>query len=340
MPDPALLADRPSHPMFAATIRARRVFMRIGIVVDSACDLPGDYLREHSITVLPITLHIGDETLVDDRDEASTRRFLAENLGARGHSAETEPFTVEQIRDLFLGRLVIDYDCVFCLTITATRSPIHANASQASFAILKDYRPIRRDAQVPGPFLLRVIDTENLFAAQGVSAVEAVRLRAAGETPGRIRERLEAIAHHTYGYMLPRDLYYMRARAQKKGDRSVSWFAATLGTALDIKPLLRAHRGETGPAAKVRGFEHGAQTLFEYAARRVRAGLLTPTLCVSYGGDLAELDALPGYAELKSTCAGHSIELFESPMSMTGMVNVGTGAVTLGFAAEEHEFGV
>jgi hypothetical protein len=30
--------------------------------------------------------------------------------------------------------------------------------------------------------------------------------------------------------------------------------------------------------------------------------------------------------------------VFEAPMSMTGMINVGTGAVTLGFAAEDHEF--
>lgn len=314
--------------------------MRIGIVVDSACDLPGDYLREHAITILPVTLHIDNETLVDDRNEESTQRFLAENIGARAHSAETEAFTVEQIRDLFLERLVIDYDCVFCLTIMSTRSPIHANASQASFAILKDYRPIRRNANVPGPFLMRVIDTGNVFSAQGVSAVEAVRLRAAGESPGRIRERLEAIAHGTYGFLLPRDLHYMRARTQKRGDRSVSWLAATLGTALDVKPLLRAHRGETGPVAKVRGFEHGAETLFGYVQKRIRAGLLTPTLCVSYGGDLAELAMLPGYAALKATCADHSVELFESPMSMTGMVNIGTGAVTLGFAAEDHEFGV
>ena len=312
--------------------------MRFGIVVDSACDLPGEYLREHGIIILPITLHIDDDVLVDDRDETSTRRFLDENIGARAHSAETTAFTVAQIRDLFLERLVIDYDCVFCLTITSTRSPIYANASQASFAILKDYRPIRRNANVPGPFLMRVIDTGNLFAGQGVSAVEAVRLRNARESPGRIRERLEAITQRTYGYLLPRDLHYMRARTQKRGDRSVSWFTATLGTALDLKPLLRAHRGETGPVAKVRGFEHGAQTLFDYARKRVRAGLLTPTMCVSYGGDLEELQALPGYASLKEACAEHAVELYESPMSMTGMVNIGTGAMSLGFAAEEHEF--
>jgi DegV family protein with EDD domain len=312
--------------------------MRIGIVVDSACDLPHEFLRRHEVTILPIAVRLDDHLLVDDRDPASLHHFLSEKLGARGHDAETEPYTVEQVRDLFLGRLVIDYDCVFCLTITSTRSPIHARASQASFAILKDYRPIRREAGVPGPFLMRVIDTGNLFAAQGVTAVEAVRLRGAGQNPGQMRERLELVARQTYGYMLPRDLYYLRARAQKKGDRSVGWLSAALGTALDIKPLLRGFRGETGPVAKVRGFEHGAETLFAYVAKRVAAGLLTPTLCVSYGGDLAELDALPGYPALKDTCDTHGVEVFEAPMSMTGMINVGTGAVTLGFAADDHEF--
>ncbi len=312
--------------------------MRIGIVVDSACDLPAGFLERHGIVVLPISVRIGGETLIDDRNEETLQRFLDGNLGARGHDAESEPYSVEQIRDLFLDRLVIDYDCVFCLTITATRSPIHANASQASFAILKDYRPIRRDAGVPGPFLMRVIDTENLFSAQGVTAVEAVRLRDAGQNPGQIRERLELLARHTYGYMLPRDLYYLRARAQKKGDHSVSWLTATLGSALDIKPLLRGHRGETGPVAKVRGFEHGAEVLFTSAARRVRAGLLAPTLCVSYGGDLAELAGLPGYANLKEACAEADVDVYEAPMSVTGMVNVGTGAIAVGFAAEEHAF--
>ena len=57
--------------------------MRIGIVVDSACDLPREFLQEHRITVLPISVRIGDETLVDDRDPEVTRRFLDENLGAR-----------------------------------------------------------------------------------------------------------------------------------------------------------------------------------------------------------------------------------------------------------------
>jgi fatty acid-binding protein DegV len=137
--------------------------------------------------------------------------------------------------------------------------------------------------------------------------------------------------------MMPRDLYYIRARAKKKNDRSVGLFSAMLGTALDIKPILRCFRGETGPVGKARGFEQGAQQLFDYAAARVRAGLIVPMVCVSYGGDLAVLSSLPGYDRLRAACEECGVALLEAPMSITGMVNVGEGAVTLGLAAEEHE---
>ena len=312
--------------------------MRIGLVVDSACDLPGRYFREHAITLLPVTVHIGEDSLTDMRDEQATLQFLHSHIAERGADAETTPFTVEQIRDLFLERLVIDYDYVFCMTITKSRSPIFDNAMQASFAILNGYRPARAAAGNDTPFALRVIDSQNLFAAQGILPVEAVRLRAAGEGPPKIRARLEHLAMHTHGYLVPRDLYYIRNRARKKGDRSVSLFSAALGTALDIKPVLHANRGETGPVAKIKGFEAAAHKVFEFAARRVETGLLTPTLCLSYGGELDEMRALPGYTHLRDTCRARNIDVYESVMSLTGMVNVGKGALVVGFAADPHRF--
>ncbi|HEX2595825.1 MAG TPA: DegV family protein [Luteimonas sp.] len=312
--------------------------MRIGLVVDSACDLPGEFLAANNITILPITVRIGDAVQVDHRDERATLEFLHAQIAERGADAETTPFTVEQIRDLFLGTLVIDYDYVFCMTITKSRSPIFDNAMQASFAILNEYRPVRSAAGNDTPFALRVIDSQNLFAAQGILPVEAVRLRAAGEGPPKIRARLEHLAMHTHGYLVPRDLYYIRNRARKKGDRSVSLFSAALGTALDIKPVLHAHRGETGPVAKIKGFDAAVRKVFEFAARRVDTGLLTPTLCLSYGGDLAEMRALPGYSELRDACRARNIDVFESVMSLTGMVNVGKGALVVGFASDPHRF--
>jgi len=309
--------------------------MRMGLAVDATCDLPQAFLEEHRIAVMPIVVRLDGKLFKDDRDPSEIERFLYMKL-ADTATAETEPCSVEDVQKLFLEKLVLEYDCVFCLTITATRSPIHEHVQKASFAVLKQYRAVREQAGIPGPFYMRVVDTRSIFAGEGPMAVEAIRMMRAGETPSAIRERLNLLANHTYAYMLPRDLYHLRNRTKKKGDRSVSLFSAMVGTALDIKPLLRCYRGETGPVGKVRGFEHGAETLFSYAAKRARAGLLTPTMCVSYGGDLAELGKLPGYAELRGACEESGVALMEAPMSITGMVNVGVGAVTLGFASEEH----
>lgn len=313
--------------------------MRIGLVVDSTCDLPKAFLERHRIEILPIAVRIDDVTQVDYRDQAATLAFLDAHIAERGVSAETLPYTAEQIRDLFLQRLVIDYDYVFCMTVTKTRSPIFDNAQKASFAILNEYRAIRAAAGNATPFALRVIDSQNLFSAQAILPVEAVRLRDGGEDPPKIRARLEYLAGNTYGYLVPRDLYYIRNRARAKGDRSVGLLSAALGTALDIKPVLRGWRGDTGPVAKIKGFEAAAQKMFEFAARRVETGLMTPTLALCYGGELDEMRALPGYETLRAACTANNIEVFESVMSLTGMVNVGKGAVVVGFAAEPHEFG-
>lgn len=311
--------------------------MRMGLAMDASCDLPQTFLDEHRITVLPITVKVDQESFTDNRDPAEIGRFIKRRLGSRSHSADTEPTTAEEVQQLFLGRLVLEQDCVFCLTITATRSPIHDNVVRASFAVLRGYREVREAAGIPGPFLMRVVDTRNLFAGSAPVVWEAARLIAADEPPATIRERLNHLANHSYGFLLPRDLHYLRARGKKKNDRSVGLFSAMLGTALDIKPILRCFRGETGPVGKARGFEQSAQMLFDYAAARVRAGLLVPVVCASYGGDLAVLSHLPGYAGLRAACAECGVALLEAPMSITGMVNVGEGAVALGFAAEEHE---
>ena len=240
--------------------------MRIGIVVDSACDLPQDFIQKNDIVVLPITVRIGDAVLADHRDEEATLSFLHAHVAERGHEAETTPFSVNQIRDLFLDRLVIDYDHVYCMTITKTRSPIHENAMQASFAILNDYKPVRQAAGHNSPFALRVIDTQTLFAAQGITAVEAVRMRAAGDNVQHIRTKLEYLASNTHGYMIPRDLYYCaRVHAPRVIAASVSsarrwavrWTSSRCCTAMPAGPnrwpssrvsTMRSNRCSSSPA--------------------------------------------------------------------------------------------
>ncbi len=312
--------------------------MRIGIIVDSSIDLPRSFYEREEITILPVTVQIGDASLADHRDDVATLDFLSGETAARAAEADTTPYTVQQVHDLFLSRLVLDYDYVFCITMAKTRSAIYENAMQASFSILNDYKPVREASGNHTPFALRVVDSQNVFAACGVLPVEAARLRAAGEGAPKIRARLEHLALHTHCYMVPPDLHFLRTRVKRRGDRSVSFLSAALGTALDIKPILHCNRGETGPVAKVKGFEAAAQKLFDFAGKRIVAGLMTPTLCLSYGGELDAMHALPGYARLREVAAEHNVEVFESVMSLSGMVNVGKGALVVGFAGEAAAF--
>ncbi len=310
--------------------------MRIGIVVDSACDLPQAFIEENKIVILPITLHLDGREMIDQRDAETTLEFYSQHVAAAAF-AETTAFSVEQTKKLFLEKLVIDYDLVFVFTIASSRSPMYDNVKQAALTILNEYKAPRLAAGIKTPFAMRVIDTQNCFAAQAIPVIECVRMLKAGETHNKIRERVEFICNNTFGYLLPRDLKQLRDRGKKKGDKSVGLVQYIIGSALDVKPVVRGYRNFTGPVARVRHFEEGAVKLFKYAETQLLRGLLTPTLLIEYGGDPARLKTLNGYAELVDLAKRNGVEVFISMMSMVAGIHVGEGALGIAFAATEHE---
>lgn len=310
--------------------------MRIGIVIDSACDLPKDFLDENDVRIMPITLRIGNQLLEDRRDPDATQAFYARQLDNRGEDyAESIPYSVAQIEQLFLEQLVLDFDYVFCLTITSTRSAIFDNAMQAARAILTKYKGVRRQAGVPERFGLAVLSTRNLFTGQAVPVVEAVRLIRQGGTPSEIGERLQRLIKQTHAYLVPADLFYIYKRASKKGDSSLSWRSYTLGSWLDVKPIIHCNQDVTDTVDKVRGYAVAVEKMFAMAVRRIQAGLQAPCVCLSYGGELEAVGRMPGYRPLAEVAAGHGASLLLAPMSTTTVINVGPGALALAFAAKE-----
>ena len=121
--------------------------MRIGIVVDSACDLPQSFIQENNITILPITLHLDGTQMIDQRDPETTLEFYAQHVAAASQ-AETTAFSVEQTKKLFLEKLVIDYDLVFVFTIASSRSPMYENVKMAALTILNEYKAPRLAAGI------------------------------------------------------------------------------------------------------------------------------------------------------------------------------------------------
>ena len=309
--------------------------MPIGIVVDSCCDLPKDFIETNGIIVMPITLRIGDLLVKDRRDPQETLDFYSRHLDQKSEDfAESIPYSAQQIEKLFLERLVLDFDYVFCETITSGRSAIYDNATAASRTILAKYREPRRAAGIGERFGLAVVSSRNMFAGQGLLAAETVNLIKQGGSPSDIGTRLREIRLHCHTYMVPADLYHIYKRASKKGDKSIGWGSYTLGSWLDVKPILYCYNDQTGPVDKVRGFGTGVERLFGKVAERVRKGLYSPFVCISYGGPLDEVPALPGYAGLAQAAESAGVKILVSMMSKTAAVNVGPGAVCISFAAD------
>ncbi|MDN3578837.1 DegV family protein [Chitinimonas viridis] len=311
--------------------------MRIGIATDSACDLPRSFLDKHHIVILPVSIKGPGGEFVDNRLPEETQDFyksVAENGDAE---FATRPFSPDEIRDLFLSRLVLEFDYVFCITVMKTRSLIFENATHASLRILSDYRPIREQANVKAPFSLRVFDSANVATGQGLVVSEVARMIAADVSTLDIIRQLDKLTQHTQAFLVPSELGQLHSQARRRGDKSVGFLTYALGSALDIKPILRGYRGDTNPVGKIRGFEAGCNKLFEAARTLIRdGGLLAPTVNVSYGGDPAVVEQMPGYVALLADARPRNINVYLSEMSSTACVNIGVGGLSLAFASEKE----
>ncbi|MGB2110200.1 MAG: DegV family protein, partial [Marinobacter vinifirmus] len=118
--------------------------MRVGLIVDSACDLPYEFSRKHDLFVLPVTAIIDGQTYIDTHDPVRTQEFYQSGLLDKGHQAETEAFSAEQIHNLFMEKIVTQFDVAICETVTRSRSLIFDHASEAMNTVMANYEGARK----------------------------------------------------------------------------------------------------------------------------------------------------------------------------------------------------
>lgn len=313
--------------------------MAIGLLVDATCDLPHEFFVEHDVGVLPVGIRIGNASLEDRRDPVQTAKFYKQHYDRRDAlHAETHAMSPGDVANEILDRWALECDHVVCMTVTAARSPIFSNTTRAAVDVAARSRDQRRQHGLAGRCAVEVINSRTMFSGQGVLAWEAARLREQGVEAPAMVDRLTQLADHVHAYFVAADLYYLMHRAAKKGDTSINWTAYAVGKALDLKPILHSHRDDTGPVAKTWGFGAGVKRLLDNVVRQIELGLDVPCVCVSYGGDVAEVDKLPGFAAFRARVEAAGVTLMVCQMSKTGAINVGAGGLSVAFIADRHRF--
>lgn len=312
--------------------------MRVGLIVDSACDLPYDFSRKHDLFVLPVTAKIDHQTYIDEHDPVRTQEFYQSGLLQKGHHAETQAYSARQIHDLFMEKIVTNYDVAICETVTRSRSLIFQNATEAMNSVMAHYQKVREAAGVPGKFSMRVIDSKQIFAGQGLLAAHTLKLIGRKVSKNALRHEVDTFTDCIYTCVIPRDLHYIRERARRRGDKSVSALVAFLGKALNITPVIFGQGAEGQPVAKTRNFDVAVEKVMNYAIGRIEAGLLTPYVCLSCGLSWTEIEDLPGLNRLRDACERNGVELLLSQMGITSSIYLGPGSLCLALAAEPHGF--
>jgi len=307
--------------------------MKVGIVVCSSADLPQQFIQENDVNIMPISLLMKGEDFIDTRDPIATKEFYKKYAKNKNLLATTAPYSVEQIKEWFLNELVIKYDRVLVLTIAKNRSDIFNNATQASFEILKGYRQKRREAGVKGSFSLRVYDTENFFTGEAVVAYEAVRLNKERDIPfDKWRKHLDEVAKHTHGFLVPDDLYYLKNVASRRGEKNIGGLKYLLAKTFDVKPILHGHLGDSSVFDKGKGYDDAMRKVFEHAKSEFVNGLRVPVVCMSFAGDLSEIEEREDYQEFIKTAKEFQIKPMLTVMSTTAGINLGPRGFTLAYS--------
>jgi len=107
--------------------------------------------------------------------------------------------------------------------------------------------------------------------------------------------------------------------------------------ALDIKPIMCCHKGETFAFAKVKTFDGAVQRLFDTAKEAINNGLGVNLIPMSYAGNPEDFSRREDYKEFVKFLESKNVKHVMSVMSTTAGVNIGPGSFALGYATKGTE---
>lgn len=309
---------------------------RTCIAVDSTCDLPAKFIQQHNIEVLPIYINYNGGQAMDYRDPQTMLDFYKNHTRERFGLAQSDPLSVDDMTDILKERLLPKYDLVQVVTINSKKSDVYKRVSEAALVNEPKFRELEKN-EGRTPFRIRLYDSMSMFTGHALLVYELVkRIHELNLPLNKSIRAIDNMRDQVYGYLIPNDLSYMRERRHlRKGDNNISWINFKLASALNLRPIVQLHRGETDKIDTGKGFNGALEKLFDHVKKQIKEGLSSDVITMSYGGILDEIKDNPIMVDFRNFCTQHNIKTMLSMMSMTGAINVGPKSFALSFATEK-----
>jgi DegV family protein with EDD domain len=197
--------------------------MTVGIVTDSACDLPEELADRWGIEIVPLSIRFGDEELID-REQLSTDEFWARcaRSSELPSTAAPSPGRFEQAYRTLAERGV---DGIVAVTLSGALSATNQSAELAARAVGADGLDVR------------VVDSRSVTLGLGTIALACAQRARDGGSIDDVALLAAGAAERTRVFGALDTLENL-----KKGGR-IGNAKALLATALSIKPIIEVADG-------------------------------------------------------------------------------------------------
>jgi DegV family protein with EDD domain len=219
--------------------------MSIAVVTDSTSDLPVDIAKQHGITIVPLNVHIEDETFLDGVT------ISADEMYRRLPDQKVIPTTSAPSVGSFIEayeKLSESHDEIISIHLSSKLSLTHNSAVQAASELNEKGAKIE------------VIDTEQASMALGWIAVQAAeKIASGGSLDEAVALAKSASTRASFTGMVDTLEYLVRGGRIGKAQGFV-------GSLLRIRPILTLTEGVAHPAGRARNRTKGITRLKEMVA--------------------------------------------------------------------------
>ena len=237
------------------------------VVTDSGADIPVELVEQHAIQVVPVRVIVGGE---DHMDGVTLKvADFYRRLGELAEPPRTSQPPPADFRRLF--ELMVDHGHqVVCLSIARALS----GTIQAAETAAERYEGVR------------VLDSHNVSAGQGLLALAAARWAGDGEDADTIERRLAAAATATRSYAIVDDMQH-----GVRGGRLPNWVARG-GELTGLRPVLATNaEGRLIPRGVLRARRDRVAAFGRWLRRHLRGGH-EYEIMISHGDCLGDAEQL------------------------------------------------
>ena len=259
------------------------------IATDSCCDFDENLIRELDLTVIPLSVHLGQDHFRNYPGEMPESHVFYTRL-SKGEPAQTSAPNVEAFKDAFRPFLEAGKDVLY-LGFSSALSATYQNAAMA----VEELREAFPDA------VIRAVDTLCASMGQGLLVDLAVQEKRKGKSLEEVVSFVRETIPHLCHWFTVGDLSQLR-----RGGR-LSAGKAIVGNLLNIKPVLHVdHEGRLVPMESAKGRKKTVEALVRHMEETAIAPE-TQRIYISHGDCLGDAEVLAAAIQSKLGVASVTI---------------------------------